>query len=212
CDWIITGLKCSCLCSSNFASVYWPKTLLSFSSFSEFFVDDFSSHAGNTSLWNELSDTVMEGGRSKAILVPHSTDKFQRAVLFTLLDPQSCGAAIAGIKKLVELDLTEYKDIQLRIRGRGQYRGYEFVIRHKNQFGPKLPSYVHFFEAPDDFETIILPISAFEAYLQGKPVENAAPLDKKNVTALGILAYGGVHVHRKQQGVGALEIDWIKIS
>nr|CAI5837058.1 unnamed protein product [Callosobruchus analis] len=154
----------------------------------------------------------MEGGRSKAILVPHSTDKFQRAVLFTLLDPQPCGAAIAGIKKIVEMDLTEYKDVQLRIRGRGEYKGYEFVLRHKGQIGPKSLSYVQFFEAPEDFETITLPIPAFEAYLQGKRVENAPPLDKKNITGLGILAYGGVHVHRRQQGVGALEIDWIKIS
>ncbi|CAH1961630.1 unnamed protein product [Acanthoscelides obtectus] len=178
----------------------------------EFVVDDFSTNASNTTSWKELSDTIMEGGRSKAVLVSHNTDQFQRAILFTLLDPQSCGAAIAGIKKYVEMDLTEYKSIELRVRGRGQYTGYEFVIRHKSERGPKIPSYVHYFEAPKDFETITLPIDAFEAYLEGKPVKNAAPLDKTKVTALGILAYGGVHVHRKQYGVGALEIDWIKIS
>lgn len=47
--------------------------------------------------WVESSDTVREVGMSKASLVIQKTQVFQRAVFFTLLNPQPNGAGFAGM-------------------------------------------------------------------------------------------------------------------
>lgn len=94
----------------------------------------------------EHSDTVMAEGKSKASFVLHETGYFRRAVLFTMLNPQPCGAALAGMKKNVTLDIRKYKFISLKVRGQGQYRGYEIFLKQKGSSVDDFPNYVHYFE------------------------------------------------------------------
>ena len=58
---------------------------------------------------------------------------------------------------------------------------------------------------------ITLPLAKFKAYYRGKEDPNAPPLDSSNVLSIGIQAAGGVYEEQKQSGVGAIEIDWIKL-
>ena len=48
--------------------------------------------------WIESSDTVRSQGMSKANLVLQKSPTFQRAIFFTLLNPQPNGAGFAGMK------------------------------------------------------------------------------------------------------------------
>lgn len=109
-------------------------------------MENFQQPTTNISLWREHSDTIMKVGKSKSSFVLQKGSAFQRAILFTLLNPQPCGAALAGIKKHVQMNLSEYSTISLSIRGQGQYKGYEFIIRHNGESGIEVPSYCHFFE------------------------------------------------------------------
>ncbi|KAJ8960930.1 hypothetical protein NQ318_020230 [Aromia moschata] len=178
---------------------------------SESYIDNFQTN-GEVSSWSELSDTVMAEGKSKSSFVLFKSNLFRRAVLFTMLNPQPCGAAFAGIRKIVDLDISGYEAISLEVRGRGQYKGYEFVLRHKGQAGSDAPSYVYFFEVPFDFEVVRLPIKQFKPYLMGNYYDKGEPLDTSRITSIGILAYGGAHLPKKQQGAAALEVNWIKLE
>lgn len=68
-------------------------------------------------------------GKSKAVLSLQETALFKRAVLFTLLNPQKNGACFAGMRKVAPLNLENYKSINLKIRGQGQFKGYKVVLR-----------------------------------------------------------------------------------
>merc|ERR1712071_396688 len=59
---------------------------------------NFTDPAVDMSGWTEVSDTVREPGKSKALLVLQKTQVFQRAVFFALLNPQPNGAAFAGVR------------------------------------------------------------------------------------------------------------------
>lgn len=177
----------------------------------KFYIDDFQKDS-TVATWTEHSDTVMAEGKSKASFVLHETGYFRRAVLFTMLNPQPCGAALAGMKKNVTLDIRKYKFISLKIKGQGQYRGYEIFLKQKGSSVDDFPNYVHYFEAPFEFETVHLPIRNFKPYWKGEQVEDAKPLDRSHITSFGIIAYGGVHMAKKQHGVAALEIDWIRLE
>lgn len=196
--------------------------------FSDELIENFQDPSTNISHWLEHSDTIMKEGKSKSSIVLFKNSEFQRAILFTLLNPQSCGAALAGIKKHVRKDYSPYTTIYLSIRGQGQYKGYEFIIRHNGDHGTDVPTYCHFFEvystlnfckilyikifqAPTEFDIISLSLKDFKPYLRGQVVVNGAPLNKSNITSIGILAYGGAHLMKKQRGVASLEIEWIKI-
>lgn len=81
--------------------------------------------------WTEISDTVRTVGKSKATLVLQKTQEFQRAVFFTLLNPQPNGAGFAGVRTLVKLDLSSYSNIELICRAQGQNNNYKVVLRHE---------------------------------------------------------------------------------
>ncbi|KAJ8970905.1 hypothetical protein NQ317_009057 [Molorchus minor] len=151
----------------------------------------------------EHSDSVMPHGKSKSSFVMIKTDLFKRAVLFTLLNPQSCGAALAGIRKAVSMDISNYQNISMKIRGQGQYKGYKFFMWHKGHNGS---------QAPSDFDVVNLPIQKFQLYLEGVHLKTGEPLDRTQITSMGILAYGGAHSLEKQHGAAALEIDWLKLE
>ncbi|XP_075211308.1 uncharacterized protein LOC142318756 isoform X2 [Lycorma delicatula] len=161
--------------------------------------------------WTEQSDTIREEGMSKAVIVIQKTKVFQRAVLFTLLNPQPDGAGFAGVKTNTQLNLLNYTKIIINLRGQGQNAGYKVVLRHKNQNNEPFPSYEQIFQAPvRKFTTVELLLDNFEPYFHGKKQNNTEALDKSNITNFEIQVYGGVYLPVKQYGTSSLEIDWIK--
>ncbi|KAJ8921050.1 hypothetical protein NQ315_015846 [Exocentrus adspersus] len=179
-------------------------------SYCDFYIDDFTDESSDATQWVEHSDTRMTGGKSKASLVLLETDSFKRAVLFTLLNPLPSGAAFAGVKKDLYRDISRFSSIILRVKAQGQFRGYEVFLRETEDPDTKFPSFVHYFKAPSQFQEIRLRLKDFKRYLKGVRMPNSNPINKCRVASIGILAYGGKHMSRKQRGVGSLEIEWIK--
>lgn len=106
---------------------------------------DFTTMA-NLHGWSEMSDVVREVGMSKAVLVLQKTQRFQRGVLFSMLNPQPNGAGFAGFRTDTEFDLTNYNSLQLFCRGQGENYGYKVVLRHKNENTEPFPSYEQMFQ------------------------------------------------------------------
>ena len=111
--------------------------------------------------WYELSDVVRQQGMSKAVLTLQKTKMFQRAIFFTLLNPQPNGAGFASYRVDVNLDLSNYKKIQMLCRGQGENLGYKINLRHKKQNREPFPSYEQMFQVstyvPGDREMCVSP-------------------------------------------------------
>ncbi|KAG8234606.1 hypothetical protein J437_LFUL017726 [Ladona fulva] len=171
---------------------------------------DFTDSAGVDN-WNEISDTVRDVGMSKASFVIQHTQRFRRAIFFSLLNPQVNGAGFAGVKTPVNLDLSGFTKIELRGRAQGN-KGYKIVLRHKGQEYEPFPTYENFFEGPEEFSTISLSLDDFKPYYRGRQLNSteAEPLDVANITSIGLQIYGGVYSPIKQKGPSAFELDWIR--
>ena len=67
--------------------------------------------------WSERSDTLRELGKSKATLALQQTQKFQRAVIFGLLNPQPDLSGFAGVRfDDGPYDLANYTGFELKFR------------------------------------------------------------------------------------------------
>lgn len=99
----------------------------------------------NINNWIESSDTVRTVGMSKGILTLQKTQVFQRAIFFSLLNPQLNGAGFAGVRTLTNLNLLNYDNIEMRCRGQGQNKEYKIVLRHHGQSSNDDISYEQFF-------------------------------------------------------------------
>lgn len=169
----------------------------------------------NVNDWREISDTVRTVGMSKAVLALQTTQVFQRAVFFTLLNPQPNGAGFAGVRTRTNLNLTNFENIELTCRGQGSNSHYKVVLRHRGLDSNEDITYEQLFTAPmsdTEFSTVSLPLDNFKPYYRGREVPDADPLDKANITMIGLQVYGGVYMPIKQKGVSALEIEFIAVS
>ncbi|XP_014473532.1 PREDICTED: uncharacterized protein LOC106743833 isoform X2 [Dinoponera quadriceps] len=172
---------------------------------------DFTS-AQNVDDWREMSDTVRTVGKSKAVLTLQTSQLFQRAVFFTLLNPQANGAGFAGVRTPTNLDLSRFKDIEITCRGQGQNSNYKISLRHKGQDSNADLSYEQFFTvlmSNDEFSTVTLPLKDFKPYYRGHEMPDGEPLDTTNITMFEFQIYGGVYMPIKQRGVSALEIETV---
>ncbi|XP_043672444.1 uncharacterized protein LOC122631170 [Vespula pensylvanica] len=163
----------------------------------------------NMNDWQEISDTVRTVGKSKATLVLQKTQVFQRAIFFTLLNPQPNGAGFAGVRTRVNLNLTDFETIVITCRGQGKNNHYKAVLRHKGLDSNKDLSYEQFFQVPmsnEEFSTVSLKLDSFKPYYRGQEIPDGEPLDVENITMFGLQVYGGVYLPFKQSGVSALEI------
>lgn len=95
--------------------------------------------------WREVSDTVRTVGKSKAVLTLQTSQLFQRAVFFTLLNAQPNGAGFAGVRKMTNLDLSRFQNIEIICRGQGENSHYKISLRHRGQNSNKDLSYEQFF-------------------------------------------------------------------
>ena len=90
------------------------------------YIEDFTT---TTNLnWIESSDTVRKVGMSKAVLVLQQTQVYQCAIFFTLLIPQPNGACFAGVYKPVNLDLSDFSRMSIRLRGQGENSRYKLFM------------------------------------------------------------------------------------
>ncbi|XP_043275063.1 uncharacterized protein [Venturia canescens] len=166
----------------------------------------------NVDDWMEISDTVREVGMSKAVLTLQKTRVFQRAIFFTLLNPQPNGAGFAGVRTRTNLDLTGYKYIEMLCRAQGANQNYKIVLRHRGMAADSDVEYEHFFSVSTSnggFETVKVTLADFKPYFRGREQPDEPPLDVANITMFGIQVYGGVYLPIKQKGVSSLEIKTI---
>lgn len=164
----------------------------------------------NLDNWWESSDTVRTPGMSKASFVLQKSRLFQRAVLFTMLNPQPNGAGFAGYNTEGHWNLSKQSVLELHIRAQGQSEHYKVNLRHKGQ-DVSDGAYEMFFKVnKDEFQTIQLPLADFKFYYRGHLQPDAEDLDKSNITSLGIQVPGGVYSDWKQSGASSLEIDYIQ--
>lgn len=182
---------------------------------------NFTDPSTGLERWVESSDTVREVGMSKASFVIQQTQRYRRAIFFALLNPQPNGACFAGFRtESVEFDPSKYQAVQIRIQNtRGELTRYKVTMNHG---GDSQRNYEIFFNPREtqgcgsDSDgrceiDVTLPLADFQAMYRGKLDPNAPALSSAPVKKFGIQAAGGVYETEKQSGVGALEIDWIKL-
>merc|ERR1711936_301035 len=100
--------------------------------------------------WWESSDTVRSAGMSKAVFSLQRSIRFQRAVLFAMINPQPNGAGFAGVKSNISFsdeDLqAKPQGFLLKLRGQGQLQYWKVVLTNSDQLDlPLLYSYEHKF-------------------------------------------------------------------
>lgn len=160
--------------------------------------------------WVESSDTVREPGMSKGAFVLQKTKLFQRAVMFSMLNPQPNGAGFVGFNTHDAWDLSPYHGVELRVRGQGDNYVYKVNFRHNGQ-GSNHVSYEAFYEIPkNEWTNIVLPFTAFKPYYRGQLVPAAEPLNTANITTVTLQIVGGVYSDFKQHGASSLEIDYMQ--
>ena len=125
---------------------------------------------------------------------------------------------------LSNLNFPIYKTLNLRIKGfKGDLWRYKILLTNQKQTYQR--SYEAFFNVTNETckceelqgsclceLDVVLPLKDFKAYYRGRLDPDAPPLNSTNVVSLGIQAAGGVYEEEKQSGVGAIEIDWIKLN
>jgi len=170
--------------------------------------------------WWESSDTVRSAGMSKAVFSLQRSVRFQRAVLFAMINPQPNGAGFAGVKSNIsfsEEDLrAKPQGFVLKLRGQGQLQYWKVVLTNSDQLDlPLLYTYEHKFPLnslnSSEMEEVHLPLTEFAAFFRGQQVEDAPPLDLTKIGAFGLQTFGGVYDDFKQSSVGTLEIDSVSL-
>ena len=117
---------------------------------------DFTNGTSAFDDWVEVSDTEREVGKSKGSLVQQTTQQFQRAIFFTLLNPQPNGAGFAGIVyRKKPFDLAAFQGLKLTVRAQGENFFYKAMLRHHNDESSLQPSYEAFFEVRSGPKSIV---------------------------------------------------------
>ena len=108
---------------------------------------DFTNSTSSVNDWIEISDTERDVGKSKGVFVEQKTEQFQKAIFFSLLNPQPNGAAFAGIAyRKKSFDLSSFTGLNLSVRAQGENFVYKVILRHHNEQSSLQPSYEIFFE------------------------------------------------------------------
>lgn len=116
------------------------------------FTNSSSSSSSSVNDWIEVSDTIRDVGKSKGILVEQKSEEFQRAIFFSLLNPQPNGAGFAGVAyRKQSFNLTSFTGLKLSVRAQGENFIYKFILRHHNEVSSLEPSYEIFFEVNSSF-------------------------------------------------------------
>merc|ERR1711997_443739 len=130
--------------------------------------------------WYEVSDTVRTVGKSKAALVMQKTRQFQRAIFFTLLNPQPNGACFAGMNFDGNLDLGSYAGLEIRFKAQAADIKLWKIVLKTSASVDRFTSYQQEFEASktnEDFEIASLKFKDFHQTIDGEINPNEAPLN-----------------------------------
>ena len=169
----------------------------------------------------EISDTARAAGMSKGTISIIESEEVRRAVFLGLLNPQPDSACFAGVEKSYNKtqDWSDYSSISIQARFQGQYSTFKVVLKDRSNALNSSLSFEQFFVAnakdsasPNGgFAVYTLPLDNFMCSYRGASCDSV--MDLTAVSALGVQAAGGVYEEElSQQGVAALEIDWIALS
>jgi len=149
--------------------------------------------------WQTVNDGVMGGiSEGKVRMTKDKTLEF-----FGNLSLENNGGFASTRTRAGKLDLSQYDALVSKVRGDG--RTYYFNIHVPTQqiaFSYR----AKFTTEKDKWQEIRIPLKDFKATSFGEEVSDAAPLDPKNIQAIGFL------LSDKKAGPFKLEVEWIKGS
>ena len=174
---------------------------------------DFTSPAISTANWEEVSDTVREVGMSKATLdiVPSKAGN-QRAVFFSLLNPQPDGACFAGMvdRFSPSQNWSGVRSVRVNARAQGSNSVYKIILNDGNHASGLAFEHVFAVVKGEQFNDYSLDLSDFVCSFRGRPCPDNV-LDVTNIASFGFQMAGGVYDSYKQTGVSSLEISRVHI-
>ncbi|XP_037082164.1 uncharacterized protein LOC119102817 [Pollicipes pollicipes] len=130
------------------------------------------------------------------------TARFQRAVLFSLLNPQPNGAGFVGSTPNGTWDLSQFKQINVRARAQGQnYRYKVYLKHHDHSSDPDRAVSVRRQMPQDSLTTVSLPLDSFAFYYRGRRGDDPPPLGHRRHHAHRLQNLRGVYQPEKQSGV-----------
>lgn len=145
--------------------------------------------------WPSIDDVVMGGRSESAMTIEGGSAVFAGEV--SLAD----GGGFASVRSAAAArDLSAYDGLVLWVRGDG--RRYRFRVRTSHAFDG-VSYQAGFPTEPGCWLDVLLPFSAFEPVMRGRPVAGHPPLDPARVTTFGLM------VADRQEGPFRLEVQWI---
>lgn len=169
----------------------------------------------NTDSFYEVSDTVRDVGMSKAQISIVQSESVRRAVMFTLLNPQSNSACFAGVETGYEnTSWSDFDSIALEVRAQGMYMNFKVIIQDFQSTTNSSLAFEHFFVLPEGedgtFDIVKLNLDEFHCSYRGQSCEQILKLDQ--IISLGLQAAGGVYEDNiRNRGVASLEINYIEL-
>jgi len=153
--------------------------------------------AEDVGLWYPINDGVM-GGMSAGRL-EHTADGTLRFVGVVSLENN--GGFASCRSRPVEMDLSDYTGILIRVRGDGQ----RYAFNMQTDIDIRAGSYrCKFTTTRDEWIELYFPFAEFRATSFGVELDNAPPLNTARIRSLGLL------ISDKQAGPFALDVDWIR--
>jgi monofunctional biosynthetic peptidoglycan transglycosylase len=153
--------------------------------------------ANETSQWSALSDAVMGGVSTCAVrMTPLGTLRFTGTIS---LEHNGGFASIRAGG--MNLDLSAYAGLELRIRGDGK----RYRLNLVNSTDAHAPGQQAMFSSvKDEWVVVRIPFEKFLPLKAGEQVFQSPPLDLHAIHALGLL------IADQQEGAFELEVDWIR--
>jgi monofunctional biosynthetic peptidoglycan transglycosylase len=155
---------------------------------------DFSA-ADEIRRWEAVHDRVM-GGVSDGGL-----DPADGGVRFHGSLRLEHGGGFASVRRALDAGLPQ-DCAALAIRLRGDGRRYQLRLRHARH--PRAIAWRAEFDAPSDWRTLRLPLTAFAPVFRGRPVPDAGPLQPAAVRELGLM------IADRRAGAFALDVAAIR--
>lgn len=156
------------------------------------------SAADSASKWQTVNDGVM-GGVSEGKMKINDSQKLE---FFGNLSLENNGGFASVRTKPGKLEMTKGDTLIVRVRGDGrEYYLNLFAIKALMAFSYRanLPT------KKDEWIEVKFPLDTFEATSFGRVLKNAAPMDPKEINAVGFM------LADKKAGPFLMEIAWIKL-
>ena len=154
----------------------------------------FDFDAEENATWMVVNDGVM-GGRSKGYV------SVQEGVLLFNGKLVTRGGGFTSIRSSVDLDLSSFNGIELRVRGGG--RNFELEVDDGTRWGWRSVSRRSSFETSKEWTLVRVPFSRLRTTVFGRRV-SAPKID------LGSIEQIGLYIADGKDGPFKLEVDFIK--